>query len=36
MINSGKFNNISSNEAKEAIANYLEEEGIGKKLLIIS
>ncbi len=31
MINSGKFNNISSNEAKEAIANYLEEEGIGKK-----
>jgi leucyl-tRNA synthetase len=31
MINSGKFNGIKSSEAKEIIANYLEEENIGSK-----
>lgn len=31
MINSGIFDGISSKEAKEVIANYLQEHGIGKK-----
>ena len=31
MVNSGKFDGIKSSEAKEIIANYLEEEKIGKK-----
>lgn len=31
MINSGKFDGIKSSDAKETIANYLEEEKIGKK-----
>ncbi len=31
MINSGKFDGIKSFDAKETIANYLEEEKIGKK-----
>jgi leucyl-tRNA synthetase len=31
MVNSGRFNGISNVEAKEAIADYLEKEGIGKK-----
>jgi leucyl-tRNA synthetase len=31
MINSGIFDGISSKEAKEVIANYLQEQGIGKK-----
>ena len=31
MINSGQFNGISSEEAKEVIATYLEEQQIGKK-----
>ncbi|NLK20683.1 MAG: leucine--tRNA ligase [Epulopiscium sp.] len=31
MINSGIFDGISSDEAKEVIANYLQEQGIGKK-----
>ncbi|NLM13933.1 MAG: leucine--tRNA ligase [Epulopiscium sp.] len=31
MMNSGIFDGISSKEAKEVIANYLQEHGIGKK-----
>ncbi|MDE6357587.1 MAG: leucine--tRNA ligase, partial [Eubacteriales bacterium] len=31
MVNSGKFNGTKSSDAKELIANYLEEEKIGKK-----
>ncbi len=31
MINSGDFNGIKSSEAKEVIANYLQEKGIGNK-----
>ncbi|WP_432666696.1 leucine--tRNA ligase [Wukongibacter baidiensis] len=31
MVNSGTFDGVKSTEAKEAIANYLEEKGIGKK-----
>lgn len=31
MINSDQFNGIKSSEAKEVVANYLEEKGIGKK-----
>ncbi|NMA82933.1 MAG: leucine--tRNA ligase [Epulopiscium sp.] len=31
MVNSGQFNGMPSEEAKEAIANYLEEQEIGKK-----
>lgn len=31
MINSGVFDSMKSSEAKETIANYLQEEGIGKK-----
>lgn len=30
MINSENFNGIPSSEAKERIADYLEEQGIGK------
>lgn len=31
MINSGVFDGMKSSEAKETIANYLQDEGIGKK-----
>ncbi|MCD6319856.1 MAG: leucine--tRNA ligase [Candidatus Desulfofervidaceae bacterium] len=31
LVNSGPFNNLSSEEAKEAIPKYLEERGLGKK-----
>ncbi len=31
MVNSGRFNGMRSNEAKEQIADYLEKEQIGKK-----
>jgi len=31
LVNSGPFNNLSSEEAKEAIPKYLEEKGLGKK-----
>ena len=31
MINSGEFNGIPSDEAKEVVSNYVEEKGIGKK-----
>lgn len=33
MINSNKFNGLLSSDAKEAIANYLEEKNIGKKTI---
>jgi leucyl-tRNA synthetase len=33
MVNSGRFNGISNTEAKEAIADYLEKEGIGRKTI---
>ncbi len=33
MINSGQFNGIKSSEAKEVVANYLEQKGIGKKTI---
>ena len=31
MVNSGPFDDMPSNEAKETIANYLQDQGIGKK-----
>jgi len=31
MVNSGRFDGIGNSQAKEAIADYLEKEGIGKK-----
>jgi leucyl-tRNA synthetase len=31
MVNSGRFDRMTNNQAKEEIANYLEKEGIGKK-----
>lgn len=31
MINSGEFNGIPSDEAKEVVSNYVEEKGLGKK-----
>ncbi len=31
MVNSGDFNGIASNEAKEVVSTYLEEKGIGTK-----
>ena len=31
MVNSGRFDGIANSEAKEAIADFLEKEGIGKK-----
>ena len=33
MVNSEKFDGIKSSEAKEVIANFLEEQGIGKKTI---
>lgn len=33
MVNSGKFDGIKSTEAKELIASFLEEQGIGKKTI---
>jgi leucyl-tRNA synthetase len=33
LVNSGPFNGMNNREAMEAIANYLEEEGIGKRAI---
>jgi len=33
MVNSGPFDDMPSSEAKETIANYLQEQGIGKKTI---
>jgi leucyl-tRNA synthetase len=33
MVNSGRFDGIANSEAKEAIADYLEKEGIGRKTI---
>jgi leucyl-tRNA synthetase len=33
LVNSGEFNNLSSSDAKERIADYLEKNGIGKRCI---
>ena len=33
LVNSGRFNGMPSEEAKEAVVNFLEEKGIGKKTI---